>query len=136
MNRDGSGQALLVEDGRAPAWSPQPIPDFYPLPVITSLNPNQIDSGSSAFYLTIRGSGFVNGSMVRWGEKDLVTTYVNGNQLSANVPADLIAKACTVQVSVVNPGPGGSISASTSFKVLQSTQLKSIYLPFQVKRGG
>jgi hypothetical protein len=25
MNRDGSGQALFVENGRSPAWSPQEV---------------------------------------------------------------------------------------------------------------
>jgi hypothetical protein len=113
----------------------QAIQIFYPTPNITDLSPNQIKPGGAAFYLTVAGSGFMNGSLVRWGEKDLVTTYVNGNQLSAYVPAALIAKACTVQVSVINPGPGGSTSASTLFMVTESAQQKKIYLPLLVERG-
>jgi hypothetical protein len=116
--------------------NPQVIQIYYPTPNITSLSPDQITPGSKAFYLTVKGSGFMNGSVVRWGERNLGTTYVNGNEVYAFVWVDLITQPCTVQVSVINPGPNGTTSGSTFFIVIDPSQQKKIYLPFLVEKGG
>ena len=49
MKRDGSGQTLLVEDARSPVWSPAPIPDLNPMPVLTGMDPTSAQAGGSGF---------------------------------------------------------------------------------------
>jgi hypothetical protein len=131
MNRDGSGQALLVEDGRAPAWSPQPIPAFYTL---NQVSPASAMAGGPSFTLQLTGAGFDPGAVVRWNNVNLATVYVSGTRLDATVPATLIARAGTAYLSVYNATTGEVFSNTLTFKVNGSSQPMKVYLPFQVKR--
>lgn len=86
-------------------------------PVLMSVSPLSTLAGSPSFTITVDGSGFVTGSAILWDGNPLSTTVVSGNRLSAEVPAASIAMAGSYQISVVNPAPGGGVSASTTFTV-------------------
>jgi hypothetical protein len=131
MNRDGSGRALLVGNGRAPAWSPRPIPAFYTL---NQVSPASAVAGGPSFTLQLTGSDFDPGAVVCWNDVDLATVYVSGTRLDATVPAALIARAGTAYLSVYNATTGEVFSNTLIFKVAESSQLMKVYLPFQVKR--
>lgn len=77
-------------------------------PNITSLSPTSVAAGSSAFTLTVNGSGFLSGAVVQWSGTSLVTNYVSGAQLTANVPANLIVTAGGANILVTNPNGAGS----------------------------
>ncbi|HUB32731.1 MAG TPA: IPT/TIG domain-containing protein, partial [Bryobacteraceae bacterium] len=70
------------------------------LPSITSLNPSSAVPGSPAFTLTVQGSNFASGSTALWNGQALATTVVSATQLTAQVPAALIASPGTVSVTV------------------------------------
>jgi hypothetical protein len=95
---------LLALAGAFPAWT-QSAP-----PVLLNLNPSSIAAGSPGFILVVNGSNFVNGSTILWnGAPQLgTTTFINSTQLSAPVPANLIASPGTAIVTVINPGAGSS----------------------------
>lgn len=99
---------------------------------ITYLNPNSITAGASRFTLIVVGSGFISGALVRFGGSDLTATYTSSSQLSAVVPAEMVATARTVPVVVVNPD--GEVSNSMDFRVV-SLSLTSIS-PQQAFAGG
>ncbi|MBS1811226.1 MAG: hypothetical protein JST84_23890 [Acidobacteria bacterium] len=88
-----------------------------PLPTLTNLAPNTITAGSSAFSLTVTGTGFVANSVVRWNGSDRTTTFVSGTQLSASITAADIASASTANVTVFNPTPGGGTTSAMSFTI-------------------
>ena len=88
-----------------------------PMPTITGLNPLSIMPGSPPFMLTINGTGFVNGSVVRWNASDRATTYVSSTQLIAAITAADVAVVGTANVRVFNPVPGGGESNAVSFAV-------------------
>jgi uncharacterized protein (TIGR03437 family) len=69
--------------------------------------------------LTVNGSNFVNGAVVRWNGADRQTMFVNGTQLTAAIPASDIASAGTASVTVFNPAPGGGLSNALSFTINQ-----------------
>jgi len=75
---------------------------------LTSLSPNGATVGGPAFTLTVNGSSFVSGSTVQWNGSPLSTSFVNGTQLTAAVPASLIANSGSASVTVVNPGSTAS----------------------------
>src|SRR5262249_18094177 len=75
---------------------------------ITSIIPASAAAGGPAFTLTVNGSSFVSGAAVRWNTTSLSTTFVSANQLTAAVPATLIATAGSASVTVVNPGVSAS----------------------------
>jgi hypothetical protein len=95
------------------------------VPVIAELSPDNTNAGGPAFFLTVNGSSFATGSMVKWNGTNLTTTFVTAKQLTADIPASAIATSGTVPVTVTNPavagtgGPygNGGTTAATSMAV-------------------
>jgi len=88
-----------------------------PVPAIISVSPDNRLVGSSDFTLTVVGSNFISGSIVRWDGSGRPTTFVSGTELRASIPASDLMEARISQVSVVNPAPGGGMSSSTAFAI-------------------
>lgn len=78
------------------------------IPSITQLNPNAATAGGAAFVLTVNGTNFGTKAVVNWNGAAQTTTYVSGTQLTASVPATMIAASGTVQITVTNPATGGN----------------------------
>ncbi|MGH9615927.1 MAG: FG-GAP-like repeat-containing protein [Acidobacteriaceae bacterium] len=76
-----------------------------------------VSPGSAGFVLNVSGAGFVNGATVDFNRVPLVTTFVDGEHLTAAVPAADVATAQTAAVTVVNPAPGGGPSNVVYFQV-------------------
>jgi|GEM_PF-1302478 len=93
------------------------IPSGNPVPAVTSISPNSTTAGAGGFTLTVNGSNFVNGSVVRWAGSDRPTTFLSANQLTAQISAADVASAGTIGVTVFNPGPGGGLSNAVNFTV-------------------
>lgn len=74
------------------------------LPVISSLQPAQVTAGGPAFALTLSGSNFAVGSVVRWEGQERPTTFLSGTQLRAPIAAADIAASGSGAVTVTNPG--------------------------------
>jgi Putative Ig domain len=91
-------------------------------PVISSLTPPGAIAGGNAFTLTVNGAYFLHESQassfsqIVWGSTPLTTTFVNGNTLTAPIPASLIATAGSVPIHVTNPG--GIPSNSVNFSIV------------------
>ena len=81
-----------------------------PVPTVTSISPTCATAGGPQFTLTVNGTKFVSASTVNWNGTPLATTFVSSTQLTATVPAALIATAGTASITVVNPSPGGGSS--------------------------
>jgi uncharacterized protein (TIGR03437 family) len=94
-------------------------------PTISSLVPSTATAGESGLTLTVKGSHFVVGSAVTWTAggtpTKLATTFVSPSQLTASVPAGLVAAAGTASITVTNPD--GSASPAVSFIVAAAPSL-------------
>lgn len=88
-----------------------------PVPSISSISPSSATAAGSGFTLTVNGSNFVNGAVVRWNGSDRTTTFVNSGQLTAAISAADIATVGNRTVTVFNPAPGGGTSGSLTFTV-------------------
>ena len=73
-------------------------------PVITSLSPTSAYAGGSSLTLTVTGTGFVSGAVVKFGSTALTTTFVSSTQLNATITTTLRGTVGTFTVTVVNPG--------------------------------
>ena len=107
---NGSGVpsvASIVQVGSGPA-----------APTLTSLSPNSATAGGPAFTLTVNGSNFVSGSVVRWNGANRTTTFVSATQLTAAITAADIAAAGSASVTVQNPG--GTVSNALTFTITVS----------------
>jgi galactose oxidase-like protein/Big-like domain-containing protein/Kelch motif protein len=90
-----------------------------PVPSLASISPNTATSGSPRFTLTVSGSNFVTGSVVRWNGTSRATTYANSSQLTAAIPAGDVALDGTAQVTVASPG--GGVSGASTFTTVVDT---------------
>ena len=81
-----------------------------PPPVIISASPNRVDAGGASFTVSVLGTGFLPGSVVKWAGASLATNFPNAGQLSALVPAGLIASSGAYSLTVVTPD--GTVSNS------------------------
>ncbi|MCI0744222.1 MAG: hypothetical protein L0Y58_02350 [Verrucomicrobia subdivision 3 bacterium] len=97
-----------------------------PAPTLTAINPNSVLTGNPAFTLTVNGTGFINGAVVRWNGNPRPTTFVSATQLTAQIPAADLANAGTAQVTVFNPAPGGGASNAVVLTVVQPNPLPTL----------
>jgi subtilisin family serine protease len=88
-----------------------------PTPIATSLSPSAAMAGGSALTVTVNGSKFVAGSVVRWNGSSRATTFVSSTQLRASIGAGDIATSGTAIVTVFTPAPGGGTSADVPFTI-------------------
>ena len=105
-----------------------------PSVAITSISPTSAIAGGAAFTLTLNGSGFVSGSVVKFNGIPKVTTFTSNTQLSVAIAAADIATAGMVDVIVTNPAPGGT-SSSASFTINNSAPKVSLLSPSTAVAG-
>jgi hypothetical protein len=87
------------------------------VPVTTATSPAVVSSKGPSFVLTVTGSGFVPGAVARWNGSNRTTRYVDGGTLAVDIPALDIAAAGTAKITVVNPIPGGGVSAAVGLTI-------------------
>jgi subtilase family serine protease len=78
-----------------------------PRPVITSLAPPNASVNGPAFTLTVRGTGFAADAVVEWNGSPRPTTFVNRNELRANIRTADLRQERTVQITVRRPTANG-----------------------------
>jgi hypothetical protein len=105
-----------------------------PVPSISSLSPTSVngsfkDDTVSGFTLTVNGSNFVNGSVVRWDGTDRVTTYVSATRLTAAILSSDLTDYRPVPVTVFSPLPAGGISGQKIFTVLDPLPIATHFTP-------
>lgn len=107
-NPTGGTTALVISNTDAPLTSCGAPSN--PVPVTTSLSPNTRVAGGGGFTLTVTGSSFVSGAVVRWNGSDRPTTFVNSTTVTATITDADVAYVGSRNVTVVNPVPGGGSS--------------------------
>ncbi|HLJ92628.1 MAG TPA: hypothetical protein VKU02_05470 [Gemmataceae bacterium] len=68
-----------------------------PPPTLSSLSANTAQEGSGPLTITVMGANFVPGAVVDWNGIDLPTTFVSSTQLTATIPAALLAEESGVE---------------------------------------
>lgn len=88
-----------------------------PIPMLSSVSPNPIASGSPGVSLTLHGAGFVATSTVLWNGVALANTLASATQLVTTVPASRLLTLGDILVSVQNPGPGGGTATALAVHI-------------------
>jgi hypothetical protein len=103
-------------------------------PALTLLVPDSADAGNPGFILSVIGSDFVDGAVVRWDGSPRPTTFISGTEVQATVdPADLAA-GMAVQVTVLNPD--GGVSNTLPFSIHNPGPSLTSISPAQATGGG
>jgi hypothetical protein len=93
-----------------------------PAPVLTDVTPNTVTAGAGTVELTLSGRGFTTDSRVLaqrpTGEPvELAPTHAEATLLTVQLPGELTTAAGVVEVSTLNPQPGGGRSESLTITV-------------------
>ena len=91
-----------------------------PTPTLTGLSPQTVPQGAAAT-ITINGSGFEANSVAMYNGAARPTTFVNGTTLQVSLTAADLQSFGSGQISVNNPGPGGSNTTPTELVIAATT---------------
>ncbi|HVG26932.1 MAG TPA: IPT/TIG domain-containing protein, partial [Acidobacteriaceae bacterium] len=95
-----------------------PFPVTAPTPLLGSISPTIGVQGSTSATITLTGTGFEANSAMQWNGSARPTTFVNPTSLRATLTAADLASVGTGQITVNNPGPGGSTSGAQTLTVV------------------
>jgi len=102
-------------------------------PTFAAISPSSVAAGSPGFTLTATGAGFVSGSSVEWNGGPVITTFVSSTQLTAQIPASLVATAGIAAVRIANPS--ASFSNSLTFTIAAPPPIITSLSPTSVASG-
>ena len=89
----------------------------YPAPILSSISPVSVASGSADTNIEVIGNNFTLQSFVTFGTQSLQTTYVSAGQLTAVIPSSQMVSPGTILVGVTTPSPGGGTSSGAAFTI-------------------
>jgi FG-GAP-like repeat len=104
---------------------------YLPPPQISSISPTSVAAGSPSFTLTINGANFVPGSMLNVIGTVQSVTFTNATQVTATIPAAIVAAVGSVSLSITNPldgagYPSGGTSSTVTLEVLTANSQPTI----------
>lgn len=80
------------------------------MPVLSGSEPARLAPGSRDLIITLTGKGFVNGSVVHINGSARTTAFKDSAHLSATLLDADVAHEGQLNVTVINPTPGGGTS--------------------------
>jgi hypothetical protein len=111
------GEIAVTQDGCPLVWTPAFTLLESPVPTVTSLSPASATAGGADMMITLTGSNFIPGSVIRWNDNGRATQFVNETQLTAQIPAADVASVGKAMVTAFNPAPGGGASTALDFTI-------------------
>ncbi|MGC4056376.1 MAG: hypothetical protein QM757_46860 [Paludibaculum sp.] len=72
-------------------------------PKISSVAPGALAAGVSGLVVTVDGSGYLPGALLKWEGAPLETSFLDPTRLTAQVPPDLMVNSGSARVTAVNP---------------------------------
>ncbi|MEY3284711.1 MAG: hypothetical protein RIR86_2724 [Acidobacteriota bacterium] len=88
-----------------------------PFPTIASISPSGVTAGSAGLTLTVTGTGFTRGAVVRWNGVNRPTTFIDSTRITAVVQSTDLAVTGRAEVTVYIPESGGLVSAPFNFTI-------------------
>jgi uncharacterized protein (TIGR03437 family) len=86
-------------------------------PTLSDVFPTGVTQGSTATTITLSGTNFYSGTVVKAGSTTLQATLLGATAIQAVIPASLLATSGALALTVSNPDPGGGTSAGRNFSV-------------------
>ena len=86
-------------------------------PQITAINPYRVVEGSPDLDIAISGAGFTSLSVVRAGDTQIPTTFVDAHTLHARIPSDLVARALPNRFNAPGPEQNNGVYGDRTLKL-------------------
>jgi hypothetical protein len=135
----GAGSLTLTAVNPAPGGGSSPAATLAvnnPAPGSLSLNPSTLTAGSSSpTTITVSGTNFLPVSTVQVGGSNRPTTFASSTQLTFQLTVADQAAASRLNVSVVNPAPGGGASPAATLTLSAPAPTVSSISPATLTAG-
>jgi ASPM-SPD-2-Hydin domain-containing protein/centrosomal CEP192-like protein/dockerin type I repeat protein len=106
------------------------------IPVLNTISPPMVTTGSSDFRLFVNGSSFAGNAVVQVNGSPRSTRFINFMQLSAAIPASDLTGSQPLSITVFNPLPSAATSAAVSLALTSNPiPLISNVSPVRVRAG-
>jgi hypothetical protein len=106
------------------------------IPVLNTLSPPMVTTGSSDFRLIVNGSSFAGNAVVQVNGSPRSTRFINFMQLSAAIPASDLAGSQPLSITVFNPLPSAATSTAVPLTLTSNPiPLISNVFPVRVRAG-
>jgi hypothetical protein len=103
-------------------------------PAITALEPPEATVNDPGLTLSVRGTGFLSGTLVLWNGAELPTTFVDSEHLTAQVGAGQLAAAG--QATVSTRSPDSFESNDLTFQIHALPPAITSLAPAAIRAGG
>lgn len=103
--------------------------------VVTQVQPQIATAGAGPVDVTVLGAGFLATTSVLFNGTKVASSFVSSQELTATVPAALLATVGELPVTVSNPPPGGGVSAPVVFRVQYPAPVASSLSPTTASIG-
>jgi subtilase family protein/fervidolysin-like protein/List-Bact-rpt repeat protein len=121
--------------GDASPEAPFKVYSSHPVPSLTGLSPAGVLVPAAGFTLTVTGSDFVTGSVIRWNGSDRATTVLDSMHATAAIPDSDLADGGLAQVTIFNPAPGGGNSNALTITLENRVPTVTQLQPFTAAVG-
>jgi arylsulfate sulfotransferase len=95
-----------------------------PGPTVSMMTPAAVTAGNGDTVVTVSGAGFTPQSVIEADTgtlgRTLATTFVSDSELTATIPASMLASMGVIGVGVSTPSPGGGMSSLLTFTTLSA----------------
>ncbi len=105
------------------------------LPTLISLDPYTSSVAGPPFTLTVEGSALLSGTVVLWNGVALPTTFVDDEQLTAQIGAAQLDVAGAVTVTTLSPAPANFASNGLVFEVFAPLPQIAGIVPGSLRAG-
>jgi len=119
---------VVVTNPGGPPSAPLTFPINNPMPGGNNVSPPSLPAGASALTLDVFGTGFIapdasglGGSIVFVNGTPRPTKFVSSTLLQVTLLASDLSQGGTLNITVVNPPPGGGVSPAIHFIVEQDS---------------
>jgi hypothetical protein len=106
-----------------------------PVPVLGSVSPTAIQSGSTTTRVALTGSQFLASTIAQRDGVPIVTVYLSDTRIDAYIPTEDLRTARVASLTVSTPTPGGGQSSALSFTVGSPVPTLASIVPFSVPVG-
>lgn len=125
----GSGQIQVTNSSGTPSAT---LPFTVSPLTIGSIGPTSAEAGSGPATLTVSGQYFTSGATIQWtapggATVQIAPSLIQSAQLTATVPANLLANAGTAEIAVSDPG--STLSNALAFTIATPIAIGSAPLP-------
>ncbi|MHB8859985.1 MAG: NHL domain-containing protein [Thermoleophilia bacterium] len=97
-----------------------------PVPILSSLSPASVTAGSPGLTLALGGNNFIRTATATFNNSPVPVTYISSTRADLSIPASAISAAGSYPVKIVNPTPGGGVSAILSLTVTKAPNVEPL----------